>query len=368
MLVGDETLAAIETRLLDAAVDGERWPEAIAAVVQATGSKGAVVLPIRGTVPGVPMSESLGELHESYFRDGWVAKDKRMNGVPKFIKTGVLVDQDVTTPDEMRHDPYYVDFLGRLGFRWFGGVMVKAEDDIWGLALQRDDRQGMFTPNEQMSLARLVGPFSRAATLARRLGKARFTGVADALDAVKMPSLLVDRTGDVIRINERARGVLGEDLMVSRRQLVARRDPATSRRLRSYIEAAIWADVRPLFSDLRPMPVPRAGRLPLLVEVQPLRGIGLDYFAAARAVVHIRDIEMSHSLAAGTLEDMFGMTDAETRLAKALFVAPRLIDAARATGSVYETAKSHLRSIFRKTGTNSQAELVLLLSRLSEHS
>jgi len=45
-----------------AAVNPAHWEDAMAAAAQATGSTGAALLPLRGHLPTVPISQSVGEL------------------------------------------------------------------------------------------------------------------------------------------------------------------------------------------------------------------------------------------------------------------------------------------------------------------
>ena len=65
------------------------------------------------------------------------------------------------------------------------------------------------------------------------------------------------------------------------------------------------------------------------------------------------------------LKDAFGLTDAESRFAGALFNSLNLSDAAQSTGITDSTARSYLKRIFMKTGTRRQPELVSLLSAIS---
>jgi DNA-binding CsgD family transcriptional regulator len=85
----------------------------------------------------------------------------------------------------------------------------------------------------------------------------------------------------------------------------------------------------------------------------------------ARVPVAILIIETSDTHPAG--EQAFckthGLTGAEARLAARLVAGVSLRKAAATEGITYETARSRLKAIFRKTGTTRQAELVLLLSR-----
>jgi DNA-binding CsgD family transcriptional regulator len=64
-------------------------------------------------------------------------------------------------------------------------------------------------------------------------------------------------------------------------------------------------------------------------------------------------------LPANFLEDRFDLTPAEARLVVHLVAGASLRSCTKALGIKYETARSYLKSAFRKTGTHRQAELVL---------
>ena len=57
----------------------------------------------------------------------------------------------------------------------------------------------------------------------------------------------------------------------------------------------------------------------------------------------------------------FGLTPAEARLALQLVAGETLRSAGVKLGISYETARTHLKNIFSKTGTRRQAELVVVL-------
>ena len=62
---------------------------------------------------------------------------------------------------------------------------------------------------------------------------------------------------------------------------------------------------------------------------------------------------------ANFLEDRFDLTPAEARLVVHLVAGASLRSCAKALGIKYETVRSYLKSVFRKTATHRQAELVL---------
>lgn len=84
-----------------------------------------------------------------------------------------------------------------------------------------------------------------------------------------------------------------------------------------------------------------------------------------RAPVAILIVETSDAHPAGeqALCKAHGLTGAEAKLAARLMAGISLRKAAVSEGITYETARSRLKAIFRKTDTTRQAELVLLLSR-----
>ena len=61
------------------------------------------------------------------------------------------------------------------------------------------------------------------------------------------------------------------------------------------------------------------------------------------------------------LRSHFGLTPAEARLALHLVAGETLRSAEVKLSISYETARTHLKNIFNKTGTSRQAELVIVI-------
>ena len=141
-------LASLTHAFSAAAANPALWEDAMAVAAQATGSTGAALLPLRGYLPNVPISQSVGELFAAYFRDGWYKTDPRYAGIPALIQRGVMSDFDVAPPDEFVRTPIYRELCAPLGLRWVAGVKVAAGDDLWCLAIQRSAAEGPFTPHD----------------------------------------------------------------------------------------------------------------------------------------------------------------------------------------------------------------------------
>lgn len=363
MPLDDATLLTIEDSLIASALRPERWTETVTRIVDATGSRGAAALPLKGRVPGVPVSTSVEELASTYFSQGWAARDERGRGIPKLLQTGLFVDQDFATPDFMRSAPFYSDFLRPLGFQWCAGLLVDVGGDTWTLVLQRSPGQGPFTPDEQAALRRLLAPLNRTATLAAQLGEARLGGIADTLETMRAPSLLLDRFGRVLRVSSHAEAVMGPDLTVRLGEVVAPADGRANAALRAHIAAAIWSEVRPDDLALRPVAVARADRRPLLLRAQPLRKSGLDYFDGCRAILTITDLDARARLDRPALRQIYGLTPREAALCEALLQGASLNAIAETSGTSAHTVRSQMRAIFAKTRTGGQNELLILLNR-----
>ena len=63
------------------------------------------------------------------------------------------------------------------------------------------------------------------------------------------------------------------------------------------------------------------------------------------------------------LKDRFDLTPAEARLVAHLITGESLRPCAKALGIKYETVRTYLKSVFQKTKTHRQAELVLVVIR-----
>lgn len=82
------------------------------------------------------------------------------------------------------------------------------------------------------------------------------------------------------------------------------------------------------------------------------------------AAVAVFDAARDQAYTWGALKALYGLTRKETRLVNGLLQGLSLKEYCRANFVTANTVHTHLRSIFRKTGTNRQAELVRLLSSM----
>ncbi|WP_395698146.1 helix-turn-helix transcriptional regulator [Methylocella sp.] len=334
--------------------DPSLWPRALDALSRSVGGAGAVIYSRRALPTRRLASPDLVDVIEDYEKGGWRAHDLRARAVPIARRAGAVVDQDFASADEMRRSPFYEEFLARHNRRWFVGLPLEGG---WGVSIHRSPAQGPFLPEEVARLRRLSPAFSEAVSLARRLGFARVEGLVQAMELMGRPCVALDGGGRPLLANEAGEAQLALWLDVASRRL-AFADGAS--------QAAFDAAVAAALGD------PPASRLVFVRErggdrralrVEPLNDVTRFPFADAGALVIFERPRPSEEEELEGLKKTFGLTRSEARLARELETGRPLLDAARAAGLTYETARSYLKAIFLKTGTRRQAELAALLAR-----
>jgi DNA-binding CsgD family transcriptional regulator len=107
----------------------------------------------------------------------------------------------------------------------------------------------------------------------------------------------------------------------------------------------------------------------MIVSIVPVVGAAHDIMQLISAIVSVTDLEsapVGPSIPA--MQEAFGLTLSEARLAHDIAIGKTLPEIATARGVSRETLRSRLKSIFDKTTTARQAELAMLLAQLPKPS
>ena len=353
--MADLDLKAFARRIEQAGLDASLWPEVLTELSERVGAKGAVLVSTERYMPGVPTSSAVREMMDDYFRN-WTAHDVRAErGLPFVLARGVTTEQDFTTPDEMRRLPYYQDWVERHGCRHFAGVGVRVGGELWCLSIQREASKGQFEAATIKQLAALCRPLGEAATLARTLGFRQVLGIAQAFDLVSEAAMLLDEAGVLLAVNDQASVLLGSALVPRAGSLVCA-DARSQASFSELVAEALNPDrlAGPVFF---PVAIRLRGGRRVHVRAIALRDWARFSFASAKALLLFR----AEGAAAASGAHGFRLTPAESRLAEALASGKSLHAAAEALEITYETGRSYLKSIFAKTDTRRQGELVARL-------
>lgn len=176
-------------------------------------------------------------------------------------------------------------------------------------------------------------------------------------------AVLVDERGRVLRASGSALRLIdaNEGLRLTQQVLGCER-PGDDERIAAMIAAAV-RPVEPTASALRLDR--KSGRFPLLVTAYPLtRSRRMLAPLEAAALVTIIDPTELPPPKSSLWRSLFDLTAREAELAELLLVGHSVESAAATLQMAMPTARTHLRSIFQKTGTDRQSNLLRLLSRV----
>jgi DNA-binding CsgD family transcriptional regulator len=283
-------------------------------------------------------------------------------------------------------DPYYQEFLLPHDRRYMSATkVVDAPQAVVIFSTLCAPTQGPLPPESVAFLDRLMPHLQRAC----RIGLRNFVYSTQALvghmlvDKLRQPVLLVTTGGEVMHTNEAAQALLRATRLVrveSNRLALPPADMEAMLRafrrmeqqqrhaqLASGPDATAPAAQASHFRSQR-IEGPAAGGLPesLYAFYSLLSPAGTMGAFGLRPVVMLMFYHPSSgpSIDAGLLYAVFGLTPAESRIATLLAEGLSLKEIASAQGTQHETVRKQLRSIYQKTATNRQPELVRLLLHL----
>ena len=358
-------LQSISNRLGEAVLDPAQWPVLMQDICSASGSMGACLLQSDVRTPDVPMTESAREYFRSYFDSRYHENDIRaVRAVPLLLAGRQIVsDQDIFGSEtEMLRDPLYAHLNG-FGLRWFAAVGFFAGPALWGFSIQRTISEGAFEESEKAALANLSQRLTETATLSTSVGRVVLSNVTHALGFIQRPSVALDRFGSVIDVNPLAEAVLrGGDIGIAEQRLVIRDRQAQSAFNTFLDRLRKVTDLEAL--DIAPIVVRRQGKLPVVIRVLPVDGAARSPFFGARAILIFSGFDEGEAEQLAMLRQAFQLTPSEARIAMWLAAGKSLEEAAHEMAIAQETVRSHLKAVFRKTGTHRQGELIALVIRL----
>jgi DNA-binding CsgD family transcriptional regulator len=185
------------------------------------------------------------------------------------------------------------------------------------------------------------------------------------LDWSSTATLVVSRDARVLYANREAKRLMqeGDAISILGTQL-ATSSNSVAERVAGLIQEAVNAAVDGSGESCGGMlAIARPNRLPLTLLIAPLRR-AIDSFAGRPlgVILFLRDPE-GPSPEGFALQDLFGLTAAEATIAVALANGHSIGHIAAHLRIALNTARTHTKSIYAKTGTNRQSQLVALLLR-----
>jgi DNA-binding CsgD family transcriptional regulator len=286
----------------------------------------------------------------------------RDRGSHLYVQGRVNLDDEYCPRAIFERSEFYNDYMRHVGGVYSMAAVV-ARQGVYAPTVAAMRRGRKFESQERSVPRMLLPHLMRAWTVFQRLEL--LTAGESVLDTLPVGVLFIESSGNAIYWNRAADEIFrSNDGLTIRKGSLSVIDRKAGGQLRKAIDDAL--------SPSRP-PEPKAVLIPRPSALRKYRVVSAPLFSRGRlllgmpvphAVVLIHDPEREQPDNAALLIELYRLTRKEAALAMKLSNGKSLNEAAEELRITYETARTHLRRIFSKTGTSRQTELLLLIARL----
>lgn len=355
----------------EAILDGELWPLVLQKLADGAGAA-QVAMPSfdwRANVFATVAPRFDPDLLAAY-ADYWAFKEPLVPRAASRPLGEVYVLENLISREEFAATPVFNEWWRRAGCGLAAmGANLVSEDRFSALVcLFNAPGKDELAADQSRFFHAALPHLMRAVRIHRQLRELEMkeaSGIGK-FDALAQAAILADAGARVIFTNAAGKALLdaGDGLCIREGRLSTCSNPDALHRLIGSCARALLT-VDGAGGDLK---VPRAPpRSPLEVTVIPLRSKtrlwGFPWMGSGSpvALVTVTDHDLDQYRRTVRLRRRFDLTSAEAAFAREILKGDGRKAAARRCGITDATAKSHLSSIFEKTGTHRQAELVRFL-------
>jgi len=304
--------------------------------------------------------ETLGSYALEYAKEDVLAHHMMASPIAFFYASNL----DIPQTKEFFNSRFYREWAVPQGVAYAaGGIVLREGAWLTQLMLQRGPEQIPFSRNDLDQFNALIPHLQRAIQMRQRFTEIQLgqNFMAGSLDVLAMPTLLFDEYSRVVHTNLSANELLkADDILRIESNHLFTSNAAVTRSLNLELTNAIRASRDSSVELAGVVLLPRRERMPLMLMISPLRLTGEPPVQGA-ALLFIFDPETTPTLTTDIVRKLFGLSEAEAELAVALCGGSTSDHIAKERGTSINTVKSQLKSIFLKTGTKRQSELVSLL-------
>jgi len=339
------------------------WAKACDELAWLLRSRGVVLAPYSTAEQtlDVPMSNNMRDVMQGFHSGGWMPRDPRQRAFPMLMAGATVTDFDLFARDEIERQEFYADWLRPNDLKWFAATGFAVEDSFWAVSVHRRPKDEPFSPDDLVILREAVEPFRNAARRARALGHARTDSLETLLSSARRGVALLGWSGRIARMSGQAEALLARlDLLKQGRLRSA--DP----RIQRQIDLLVARGLAHGRDHAQPLPAPLTMRVGgdagIVLDMVPMPRDFASLLAGAAALLTVHEVTLPARPAAADLKQRYGLTVREAQLCMRLGAGLSLSSISDEMGITVDTARQYLKSVFAKTGTNRQAELVAMLS------
>jgi DNA-binding CsgD family transcriptional regulator len=358
----DEGVSRFIGRLYESAYDADAWRASIHELMDRTGARLVFVSCADVRHREYSRAEFYGPENSAFvvgneeYMEEMYRTDPSLLWASSHPDAGVCDTARIMARDDFRRLPYVTWQRSRFGTEHWRVLFTKPVDDLsFALSLHPPAGDGPAS-KEQCKLHKLLFEhMERALRLA-----ARPPDLGGETGAV----MILDTSGHVLSMSPRAEQLvcMGDGLRLERRRLIAGSLEATDRLDHAILSAVESGSFGGAGGGVR---LARAAGSDWMALVSPCPRF-LEHLPVRRpaAVLRVVEAKQQAALTPGQAE-LFDLSPREIEVAQALLGGHSLESICALLAISRNTVKAHVQSIFRKTGTNRQSELVHLLCNVT---
>lgn len=370
--MSEQALLRLIDLTYESSLNPSHWPDFLGTLAEAAKATHAAIkiFDFQTLENSLPVHFGFSPEMLKGFDEGWGAQDIYFLHARKRLHTGWIEQSQEFLPDEtLFASPYYNEFsIQENIFHQCGAIIAHEETRSAALTILRSRATGQFGDPQLRLLRELLPHVQRATEIHLRLSTAlrQRSQMETVIDHLPVAVIFVDAKGKVLFSNCAARELFQKhprSLWVENGSLTC-----CAVQVKGCLRAAIARAARTLEDrDTYPGEVLRIDQLsgrPLAVTVTPvpLRQGGLP--EGTTAAIFVADPDRNGSTPDDLLRILFGLTRAEGRLTATLFKGCTLEEAGNCLGVTRNTVATQLKSIFGKTSTRGQSDLMRLMGVL----
>ena len=347
-------------RIYEAGVNPSCWPAVLEEISTISSSRGAVLVHWDGVQQGwIASSNDFADFvsdHYQIYPDG----NERTRRLLELNHFGFVSDNDVFSDQEILDEPLYKDFLIPRGYgRGVATAINSPSGESMIFHTEGSYRAEPVDRSIVRELDHLRPHLARASFLTTCLNKERAYTAASILEVLGLPGALIKGKGKLVACNrsfERLIPVLFEDFQ----QQISLTDFSANQ---VFVNALHDLNKDSNHQLTRSILVAVDGlEEKHIVHIIPIKKTAHDFFPVASAVILAVPINRETTFPAEIIQGLFDLTAAEAKVAESIAQGLTPLEIANQRGISTSTVRNQLKSVFNKSGTHRQTDLVRMLN------
>lgn len=370
MTNNDALLAQLTNQLYECVLVEEGWREALKTIALVTGSSAANLMVLETQAQVAVMAQTHGVPEEAIatYNAHYYNLDDTVQYAPNLPYGTWYLDRRDMGEHAMRRSAFYQEYMAQYEMSSIAcNRLLSFDSEEAYLSLLRSPGQSHLTMEDLDVFKQFLPHVQRAVRLRMHMQRlTRRAGLASiVLDQIHLALLVLDEQGRILLANAKA-----ETLMSNHPQLLPVRSGILQPtglclgQFSQWLQSACGRQGAATANGTLLETSQGQPELQLLVLPLPEQLQALNSWDRPLALVVMNQTSQPHGAQHALVRQIYGLTPAEARLAMVLCNGDTPAEASQRLGVSVGTIRVQIQSIFAKTGTNRQADLIRTLSAL----